>query len=289
MGRPTPPLVLTDAELEELRRLTKRATVNRLLAFRARLMLACAEPLPSTVVATRHRTTTPRSGNGGSDSCAIGWRALDDEPRVGAPCTVTDEQVEAIIVKTLQATPPGETHWSTRSMAKAAGVSHTRVGRIWRTLRLQSHRTETHRGPRLAYRAPRLRPLDTGTRQAARRPLPRAQWRSRSPPASPSGQHLAQPRIAALLERPATGTAAGAGTRGRPRPRPREASPPWQSAHGALGHLAQLRERRGVIGRRTDGAHDRRDGLAGAWGTVARRLRMKCTRQRCHVLPLNTC
>jgi hypothetical protein len=67
---------------------------------------------------------------------------LYDEPRVGAPRTISDEQIEAIIVKTLETTPPGETHWSTRSMAKAAGVSHTLVGRIWRTFRLQPHRTE---------------------------------------------------------------------------------------------------------------------------------------------------
>jgi hypothetical protein len=54
-----------------------------------------------------------------------------------------DEQVDAIIVKRLETTPPGETHWSTRSMAKTAGVSHTMVGRIWRTFRLQPHRTES--------------------------------------------------------------------------------------------------------------------------------------------------
>ena len=50
---------------------------------------------------------------------------------------------EALIVKTLETTPTGETHWSTRSMAKAAGVSHTMVGRIWRTFRLQPHRQES--------------------------------------------------------------------------------------------------------------------------------------------------
>ena len=68
---------------------------------------------------------------------------LYDEPRVGAPRTISDEDVEAIIVKTLETTPPGETHWSTRSMAKAVGVSHAMVGRIWRTFRLQPHRTES--------------------------------------------------------------------------------------------------------------------------------------------------
>jgi hypothetical protein len=58
----------------------------------------------------------------------------------------TREQVDAIIVKRLETTPPGETHWSTRSMAKTAGVSHTMVGRIWRTFRLQPHRTESFNG-----------------------------------------------------------------------------------------------------------------------------------------------
>ena len=68
---------------------------------------------------------------------------LYDEPRVGAPRVVSDEAVEAVIVKTLETTPKGETHWSTRTMAKAAGMSHTMVGRIWRTFGLQPHVTES--------------------------------------------------------------------------------------------------------------------------------------------------
>jgi hypothetical protein len=60
-------------------------------------------------------------------------RCLYDEPRVGAPRTVSDEAVEAVIVKTLETLPQGETHWSTRTMAAKAGMSHTMVGRIWRT------------------------------------------------------------------------------------------------------------------------------------------------------------
>jgi hypothetical protein len=56
---------------------------------------------------------------------------------------VPDEAVEAVIVKTLETTPKGETHWSTRTMAKAAGMSHTMVGRIWRTFGLQPHVTES--------------------------------------------------------------------------------------------------------------------------------------------------
>jgi hypothetical protein len=66
-----------------------------------------------------------------------------DEPRAGAPRTITDADVEAVIVKTLETTPAAETHWSTRSMAAHAGMSHTTVGRIWRTFGLKPHVTES--------------------------------------------------------------------------------------------------------------------------------------------------
>mgnify|MGYP001033331443 CR=1 FL=1 len=63
--------------------------------------------------------------------------------RPGVPRSITDVDVEAVITQTLEATPHDATHWSTRSMAKAAGVSHAMVGRIWRTFGLQPHRTES--------------------------------------------------------------------------------------------------------------------------------------------------
>jgi transposase/transposase-like protein len=123
-------------------RLTKRSRVNRALAFRARIVLACAEA-SDTVVVRRLRTTKTTVAKWRSQFVARRLAGLYDEPRVGAPRTITDEAVEALIVKTLETTPPGETHWSTRSMAKAVGISHTMVGRIWRTFRLQPHRTES--------------------------------------------------------------------------------------------------------------------------------------------------
>jgi len=123
-------------------RLTKRSRVNRALAFRARIVLACADA-SDTVVVRRLRTTKTTVAKWRSQFVARRLAGLYDEPRVGAPRTITDEAVEALIVKTLETMPPGETHWSTRSMAKAAGISHTMVGRIWRTFRLQPHRTES--------------------------------------------------------------------------------------------------------------------------------------------------
>ena len=95
------------------------------------------------MVARRLRTTKTTVAKWRSQFVTRRLAGLYDEPRVGAPRTITDEAVEAIIVKTLETTPTGETHWSTRSMAKAAGISHTMVGRIWRTFRLQPHRTES--------------------------------------------------------------------------------------------------------------------------------------------------
>jgi transposase len=134
--------VVTDDERAALVLLTKRVRVNRTMAFRARIVLACIDS-SDTAVARRLRTTKTTVAKWRGQFVERRLEGLYDEPRVGAPRTISDEQVEAIIVKTLETTPPGETHWSTRSMANAAGVSHTMVGRIWRTFRLQPHRTES--------------------------------------------------------------------------------------------------------------------------------------------------
>lgn len=141
IGRPKAPLVLSADEREELVRLTHRARVNRRLAFRAKVVLACADGNSSADAARRCRT---------SNQTVCKWRkrfvesrlnGLFDEPRVGAPRKISDENVEAILVKTLETTPKGRTHWSTRKMATQVGISHTMVGRIWRTFGLRPHRT----------------------------------------------------------------------------------------------------------------------------------------------------
>jgi transposase len=137
-GRPMAELVLSEDERGELLRLTKRARVNRNLAFRAKIVLACAEATNSAV-AQSLRSTNATVGK---------WRArfvenrldgLYDEPRVGAPRTIFDDEVEAVIVKTLETKPKGRTHWSTRSMAAHVGMSHATVGRVWRTFGLKPH------------------------------------------------------------------------------------------------------------------------------------------------------
>ncbi|MSO62434.1 MAG: IS630 family transposase [Acidobacteria bacterium] len=143
IGRPKAALVVTDLERTEWVRLTKRARVNRSRAFRARLVLACAEETTATAVARRHRTTNATVGKGRTRFIARRLEGLYDEPRVGAPRTISDEEVEAVIVKTLATTPKGATHWSTRTMAAKAGMSHAMIGRIWRTFGLQPHITRS--------------------------------------------------------------------------------------------------------------------------------------------------
>ena len=142
LGRPKAEVVLTERERAELIRLTKRARVNRAVAFRARLVHACAHA-PDSAVVRRLRTTKTTVAKWRLRFIAGRLDGLYDEPRVGAPRIVSDAAVEAVIVKTLETTPKGETHWSTRTMAKAAGMSHTMVGRIWRTFGLQPHLTQT--------------------------------------------------------------------------------------------------------------------------------------------------
>jgi len=142
-GRPKKALILTDDERQALIRLTKRARVNRLLAFRARLVLACADDTLNSAVARRYRTTNATVGKWRQRFVERRLEGIYDEPRAGAPRTITDAEVEDVIVKTLETTPPGETHWSTRTMAANAGMSHTTVGRIWRTFGLKPHVTES--------------------------------------------------------------------------------------------------------------------------------------------------
>ena len=68
---------------------------------------------------------------------------MTDEPRPGAPRRITDAQVEDVVVRTLESTRRGATHWSTRAMARTTGLSHATIGRIWRAFGLQPRRTET--------------------------------------------------------------------------------------------------------------------------------------------------
>jgi len=142
-GRQLAPLTLSDEERLELKSLASRRKTAQALALRARIVLACAEGGQNKDVAASL----------GLDRATVGkWRlrfvqhrmdGLRDEPRSGAPRTIDDARIEAVIVTTLESVPKDATHWSSRGMAKASGVSVSSVQRIWRAFGLQPHRMET--------------------------------------------------------------------------------------------------------------------------------------------------
>lgn len=140
-GRPKAELKVSESEQAELLRLAKRVRVNRRIGFRAKIVLACAEGRSSTDVARQLRTSNQTVGKWRRRFVDERLDGLYDDPRVGAPRKHSDDAVEAVIVKTMETTPKGRTHWSTRKMAKRADMSHATVGRIWRTFGLQPHRS----------------------------------------------------------------------------------------------------------------------------------------------------
>ena len=142
-GRPTPPLSLTTEERETLERWTRRPTTAQALAQRARMILGCAAGKTNTRVARELRVTKQTVGRWRTRFVADRVDGVLDEPRPGAPRTIADAQIEAVLARTLETRPEDATHWSTRSMAKASGLSRSTVNRIWRAFALQPHRVET--------------------------------------------------------------------------------------------------------------------------------------------------
>ena len=142
-GRPKAQLVLSEAERVQLEALTQRRKTAQALALRARIVLGCAEGMDNKAVAARQRVTQQTVSK---------WRArfvehrldgLLDAPRPGAPRTIDDARIDALIARTLESVPAGATHWSTRTMARETGMTQTAVSRIWRAFGLQPHRQET--------------------------------------------------------------------------------------------------------------------------------------------------
>ena len=134
-GRPKQPLTLTADERERLESLAHRARSQPLLARRARVVLACAEGLDNLSVARKLRASISMVGKWRGRFLRARVEGLHDEPRPGAPRKVSDAQVEKVVIQTLESTPRGQTHWSTRGLAEATGLSRMTISRIWRRLR----------------------------------------------------------------------------------------------------------------------------------------------------------
>jgi transposase len=142
-GRQLAALVLSADEWAELTSLAARRNTAQALALRARIVLACASGDQNKQVAERLRVDRTTVGKWRRRFVEHRMDGLRDEPRSGAPRTIDDARIEAVIVRTLESLPPDATHWSSRVMARASGLSVSTVQRIWRAFGLQPHRLET--------------------------------------------------------------------------------------------------------------------------------------------------
>jgi transposase len=142
IGRPTKPLNVTAEEKEKLTMLARRPRSSQAVAMRARIVLGCDQGLSNGAVAKKLHIT-------GATVCK--WRerfrvnrleGLLDEPRPGAPRSITDQQVEEVVTRTLESMPGNSTRWSSRLMADKTGLSQTAIVRIWHAFGLQPHRVE---------------------------------------------------------------------------------------------------------------------------------------------------
>ncbi|WP_241745987.1 IS630 family transposase [Streptomyces lydicus] len=145
MPGPKPlPLELSDREGRVLQGWLRKQSASQALVLRSKIVPACAEGLPNARVADDLGVSRETVRKWRSRFAANRLESLADRPRSGPPRRITDEQVEALVARTLgQAPPTGDAHWSTRSIAEAEGMSQSAVSRIWRAFGLKPHIVET--------------------------------------------------------------------------------------------------------------------------------------------------
>jgi transposase len=143
-GRPKKhELEVSGLQRVELERIARQSRSARSIAFRARIVLECAGGASNAAVAAKLRTTGFTVGLWRNRFIAEGVAGLGDEPRPGAPREIGDEKVEQVVRLTLEKTPKGTTHWSSRMLAARTGLSQSTISRIWRAFGLKPHRTES--------------------------------------------------------------------------------------------------------------------------------------------------
>ena len=143
---PTPTAVVIELSEDERARLeswSRRRTTAQALALRSRIVLAAADGLSNLEIAERLAVSRQTVSKWRNRFAELRLDGLLDEPRPGRPRTISDEQVEAVVIKTLETKPKDATHWSTRSLAREMGMTADAVWRIWRAFGLQPHRSET--------------------------------------------------------------------------------------------------------------------------------------------------
>jgi transposase len=134
---------LDEAERCELEARTRRRKISRADAMRAEIVLLAADGTTNLAIAEQLGVTRVTVATWRKRFAAKRLDGLADEPRPGAPRKIGDEKIAEVVTTTLETMPAAATHWSTRSMAKASGLSISTVHRIWRAFSLQPHRSET--------------------------------------------------------------------------------------------------------------------------------------------------
>ena len=135
-------MILSEEEREQLLRWSRRAKSAQALALRSRVILACGEGLDNKSVAEQVHCSTNTVSKWRARFLEARLDGLVDEPRPGRPPTITAEQVEEVVVGTLESTPKNATHWSRAKMAERSGLSKSTIGRIWKAFELKPHRED---------------------------------------------------------------------------------------------------------------------------------------------------
>src|SRR5438309_2867907 len=141
-GRPKAVLELSEEERAQLLRWSRRATSAQALAVRSRIVLECASGLDNKQVAGKLGVTQATVGKWRSRFVELRLDGLSDDPRPGRPPSITVEQVEDVVIATLEKAPANATDWSRTKMAERTGLSRSSIGRIWQAFDLKPHRAD---------------------------------------------------------------------------------------------------------------------------------------------------
>jgi putative transposase len=140
IGRPLPPVELTPEMYKELQMMSRSRSLPQSLVERAKIILLAAEGINNTTIAQRLSLSNPTVGKWRHRFLQQGLMGLYDEPKPGGPRSISDEQVAALIRRTLKTKPLNGTHWSCRSLAAATKCSKSTIHRVWRAFGIQPHR-----------------------------------------------------------------------------------------------------------------------------------------------------
>lgn len=140
IGRPIPPITLSPELRQELQSMTRARSLSQALAQRARIILLADNGLNNTTIARQLNLSNHCVGKWRRRFLAQGLVGLYDEPRLGGPRDITDEEVADLLDKTLRSKPKDATHWTVRGLAAETKISKSTVHRVWRAFALQPHR-----------------------------------------------------------------------------------------------------------------------------------------------------